>query len=465
MLFSLSPRERAGVRGKAATHYFKAAYDFEPANSRFGRQQQPNTNTNNSMKTMIRLMTCAVVAAMSTEAATAALNIPSDGSDGALVITSNTVIDLSQAVTGNWDADNTANAGKGIYDPNKWAVVFKYSSVTINANCTNTFKNHPNRAPVVWLVSGDVTINGTVSLDGQTAGYNAPNLAEPGPGGFRAGMGNYGPGAGRSAGFGPGGGSTTGPNNYGAGGSYGSQGAGGPVPYGNPSLIPLIGGSGGGGWKDDARGGGAGGGAILIAASGNISVAGTVRANGGGSAGGTGGGSGGGIRLVAGSLSGNGVVQCLGGAGSSVNPGGAGRIRIERSTSTYNGAISPDPSVVVLSDGATPQIWLPTNGPTVRIISIGGNPTPADPLAEFGAFGADVVLPQVTNTTVVVETTNVEQASAVTVRATPRSNGDFTQATAAVTQVVSTDPLVLHWTANVPVKNGYAAIQVKVVRP
>jgi len=38
------------------------------------------------MKTMIRLMTCAVVATMSMEAARATLNIPSDGSDAAILI-------------------------------------------------------------------------------------------------------------------------------------------------------------------------------------------------------------------------------------------------------------------------------------------------------------------------------------------------------------------------------------------
>ena len=69
------------------------------------------------MKTTIRLLTCAVVAAMSMAAARAALNIPSDGSDGALVITANTVIDLSQAVTGNWDANNSANAGGASMTP------------------------------------------------------------------------------------------------------------------------------------------------------------------------------------------------------------------------------------------------------------------------------------------------------------------------------------------------------------
>jgi hypothetical protein len=198
---------------------------------------------------MTRLMTCAVVAAMSTEAAKADLNIPSDGSDGALVITNNTVIDLSQARTASWNANNSGYGGVGIYDSNMWAVVFKYSSVTIQGGATVTFKNHASRAPVVWLVQSNVTINGSVVLDGQNT-LPPPQLAEPGPGGFRGGSGNYGAGATEASGFGPGGGAiAVGSDwgNYGGGGSYGSVGAGGRTTYGNPSLIPLIGGSGGGG--------------------------------------------------------------------------------------------------------------------------------------------------------------------------------------------------------------------------
>ncbi len=55
------------------------------------------------------------------------------------------------------------------------------------SGATVTFKNHASCAPVVWLVNGNVTIVGTVSLDGQ---QNQPpgTLAEPGPGGFRGGM-------------------------------------------------------------------------------------------------------------------------------------------------------------------------------------------------------------------------------------------------------------------------------------
>ena len=390
----------------------------------------------------------------------AALNVPSDGSDGALVISANTVIDLGQAVTGSWDANNTANGGKGVYDAEKWAVVFKYSSVTVASGATVSFKNHISRAPVVWLVNGNVTIDGTVSLDGETVGYNAPQLAEPGPGGFRGGTGNFAPGVGRSSGFGPGGAAG---DYYGGGGSFGSSGAAGSSAYGNPSLLPLIGGSGGAGFAGDSRGGGAGGGAILIASSETIAVAGTIRANGGGSAGGTGGGSGGAVRLIAKSLDGSGVVQCLGGGGS--NPGGLGRIRIERANNNNSLQVNPDPSVVTLADLTSPQIWMPATGPQVRIVSVGGKTPPSDPLAAFGAAGADVTLPQVTTSEVIVETTNVEEAATVKVRVSPRANGNFTETLAGTHQVITSDPLVIRWTASVPVNDGYSAMQVRVVRP
>ena len=416
------------------------------------------------MKSSIRTMALvAIFTAAFAPSSFAQLNIPSDGSDGALIIASNTVIDLSRAVTGAWDASNTNSAGKGIYDSNNWAVVFKYSSVAISNGATVTFANHPSRAPVVWLVNGDVMINGTVSLDGAEAYYNAPRLAEPGPGGFRGGAGYYAPGVGYGSGFGPGGGSG---GNYGVGGSYGSV-IYGPATYGNPSLLPLIGGSGGGGYFNDTRGGGGGAGAILIACNSALSISGTIHANGGRQYGGGGGGSGGGVRLVAGSLAGNGIVQCLGGVADSGGSyyGGLGRIRIERVSNSASIQITPDPSVVPLQAGATPLIWLPGDGPTARIVSIGNTNAPADPRASFGTFGADVTLPQVSTTPVVVETTNAEAASIVTVRVSPRANGNYTETTATLTQTNSTNPLVLRWLANVPVNAGYSAVQVKVVRP
>ena len=86
---------------------------------------------------------------------------------------------------------------------------------------------------MVWLVNGNVTINGNLNLDGKTPNPDPLNLTEPGPGGFRGGGSpNYGNGPG----FGPGGGTN---GSYTPGTYFGT--------YGNPQIIPLIGGSGGGG--------------------------------------------------------------------------------------------------------------------------------------------------------------------------------------------------------------------------
>jgi hypothetical protein len=399
----------------------------------------------------------------------ASITIPgADGTDGALHITADTVIDLSQAVTGVWNQNNTANAGKGVYDPEKWAVVFKYTQVTVDAGATLTFNNHPSRAPVVWLVSGDVMINGTVSLDGRDW-VKAPQLAEPGPGGGRGGTGQFSAGVDSGAGFGVGGGRRD--STHGYGGSYRSQGSGGPLPYGNPSLIPLIGGSGGGGLQGDwGWSGGAGGGAILIACANDVAIEGQIRANGG--AGNyesiwrvaSGSGSGGGIRLISESLSGAGAITAVGGEIGFF--GGTGRIRVECVDKSFASDPVPDPSVVDLSAGATALLWPPEGSPEVRVVSIGGEAAPADPRAAFGTFGADVALPQMNAVEVLIETTNVEPESEVTVRITPRDTFDMQEVTAArIDPPVSAVPLVYHWTASVPTELGYSAIQVKVVRP
>lgn len=259
--------------------------------------------------------------------ARAAITVPgASNTDGELLVTTNTVIDLSQVVAAAWDSDNTAHAVKGVYDSNKWAVVFKYSRVQVDAGATVTFKNHPGRAPVVWLVDGDVEITGVVSLNGGD-GVNPPNLAEPGPGGFRGGSGYYSGGFDSGPGFGVGGG-----NRSGAGGSYGTQSGGGQnqPPYGNPSLVPLIGGSGGAAHEGGyGTGAGAGGGAILIAASGEVVVTGLLAADGGHQQGfPAGAGRDGAIRIVANTLGGTGTLKALG-SGGHQGPGGLGRIRLE----------------------------------------------------------------------------------------------------------------------------------------
>ena len=426
-------------------------------------------------------LVCALSCAL-TLAARAAINIPgATGFDGDLNITADTVIDLSQAVPGTWNDpnQNPANAGKGVYDPAKWAVVFKYSSVNVAAGATVTFKNHTSRAPVVWLVNGNVTINGTVCLNGQD--HQAPPiLAEPGPGGFRGGTGWYAGTVSQSAGFGIGGGSVR-SDWSGSGGSYGTLGPTGSSTYGNPAILPLLGGSGGAGNTDDRgpgsyRSGGGGGGAMLIACTSILSVSGEVTANGGrglnsSSGRASGSGSGGGIRLLTSTLAGTGKLNAVG--GSSWIPGGSGRIRIERVTNSNTITVTPDPSVVPLSSGDTALIFPPFGAPEVKIVSIGGQDAPDDPKAAFGTEGADVALPQTTSTTVVIRTTNVEKAATVKVRGTPRSSGNFTEVTLdgaanpAVRQIIQDSPLplVIDWTATLPVQVGSSAVQVRVIRP
>ena len=399
-----------------------------------------------------------------------AINVPgADGSDGVLNITANTVIDLGQAPTGTWDQWNAANAGKGVYDAAKWAVVFKYSSVNVASGATVTFKNHDSRAPVVWLVSGNVTIAGTVNLDGQNA-QPPPLLANPGPGGFRGGAGSYETNPAGGAGFGPGGGFQQN-GNAGQGGAYGTATS--VATYGNPSLIPLIGGSGGSGDPEfvystpERLGGGGGGGGLLIATSGTVALTGEIVSKGGDGTNytyiNTGGGSGGGLRVVCDQLSGTGKLTANGGGGWQA--GGLGRIRLERVTNSNSLTIVPDPSVVPLAASATALLWPPSDAPQVNVISIGGSAAPVDPRASFGSAGADVALPQTTSTQAIIETTNVEQASQVQVRVTPRAGANATVVNATVQSVVSTSPLVVRWSATLPVNVGYSGVQVKVVRP
>ena len=284
------------------------------------------------MKTKVHLTL--LIASLLGAAFTAPAALPIDylnkGADLAFNPTVSTNIDLALAATADWQAAPPV-PGRGVYDSNQWAVVFKFSSINIPANVTVTFSNHPSRAPVVWLVESNATIAGTVELSGKNGDPDGNRIifAEPGPGGFRGGD-SFVPNGGGNAtsGFGPGGGLG---NKAGVQySSYSTVGAvsgpASPVPtYGNPTLIPLIGGSGGGPHIGDSTlGGGAGGGAILLAVSGNLAFTGLIRANGG--AGSVGGGTGGSIRIVCDTTIGNGRLEAI----NYYPPNGShGRIRVE----------------------------------------------------------------------------------------------------------------------------------------
>jgi len=374
----------------------------------------------------------ALATAILTSPAFGQLSVPSDGSDGALNITTNTVIDLSQAVTGTWSANNTANAGKGLYDAGKWAVVFKYSSVSITNGATLTFANHSSRAPVVWLVQSNVTINGTVSVNGNNGtaaypGYESPT--EPAPGGFR---GDAMSSVGSGDGLGPGGGAN------GAAPTYQTS-------YGNPQILPLIGGS---GTAADGGSGGSGAGAILIVAGGTLSVNGAISAYPGASGRWGALAAGGGIRVVANQISGNGII----------NAAPQGRTRME--ANSISSQLNITPNVALVSPGPTPVIWPPASAPTISIVSVGGQPAPTDPLANV-ISSPDIGIQTNGPVTVLLQTQNFPITGSVALRVVPV----YGPSSVLNASNVSGNTTLATWqlTAQIPV--GYCVLQAHATSP
>ncbi len=396
-----------------------------------------------------------------TSGAYAQINVGSDGSDGAFEPVANVEVDLSLAGTG---------PGTGVYDATEWAVIFNYTSVTIPSGVTVTFKNHPSGAPVIWLVSGSVTIAGTVSLDGEGNTGTAARAPIPGPGGFRGGRAFLSLESEGAGGHGPGGGNydpTS--NHHGVGGSYGTLGGNVTVEstYGNEKIVPLIGGSGGSSGRSTAgRGAGAGGGAILIAANNTITLTGSIHADGGGTntcCGGyfSGGGSGGGIRLIADLVTGGGSLLARGGTG--IGAGGKGRIRVEANTNELTHA--GDPTYTQDFPDVPPMIFPPAASPviTVTMLTVGVTdiPVPIDPSAKFEFPSQDVSLDAVNPVTVHLAATDVPLDWVVEVRAVAKSGS-------AVTAIA--DPLVgtvgsSTTTASITLPRGFTAIQARAAAP
>ena len=333
------------------------------------------------------------------------------GSDGTFQPTSDHTVDLSEAVSTDWNLGSTdpgnGLGGSGVYDNDKWAVVFKYESVHIPPGVTVRFANHPSRAPVVWLVEGDVLIEGTIDLSGRREGPNGTWL--PGPGGFRGsfqdGFGYLG-----RAGFGPGGGGWT---------EYGHFGQG-VRSYGNPQLLPLIGGSGAG--TGNSAVGGAGGGAILIAAQGSVTLgaSGTIYArdadvnepawyDG----------SGGAVRVIGDQISGAGRID--------VRPtrwpdyGSLGRIRLE--ANNYNGDLETFPPTSVVNPENAPLIWPPSDSPVVRLLSINGRTIPNELISDLRPGYEDISIQETGASIIRLETENVPLDWAMRLRIVPTLSG------------------------------------------
>ena len=369
--------------------------------------------------------------------------------------------------------------------------VFNFTSVNIPSGVKVTFRKNTTNTPVVILATGDVTIAGTIDLSGGNAAAagaagdgNVGDDAVPGTGG----PGGYDGGRGGLASFnrgGPGNGPGGGPSGYGCASASGPFGSGivvgggggsfgvvanapntssitcgsisftppqsGPS-YGASQLLPLVGGSGGGGAAGGAAfaggGGGGGGGALLIAASGTVSVTGSVLANGGkggdtsgAGAGGTGGGgSGGAIRIVATIISGNGTVAAQGGAAGSRTStstqaytdgtaGAVGRIRFESDTITRTAATTPAYTF------SAPGLVFVAGLPSLRITRVAGIDVPAQPTGN-----GDVVLPATTPNPVTVEfaTTGVPVGNTVKLTVTPPSGLATSAISGALTGTTAT---------------------------
>lgn len=291
--------------------------------------------------------------------------------------------------------------------------IFHYNTITVQAAGTLTFTRNPLNTPVYLLARSNVIINGRIDVSAKPIAANYLGGAG-GPGGYDGGLGgfvsgtNFGLGG---SGLGPGGGLRGAIGFAGSasfrtvptlGGNYRHG-----TNYGNPLLIPMVGGSGGGGINGRIDGGGGGGGGAILIASDTA-----IRINAGGdilNRGGTGvngnSGSGGSIRLVSPRVYGNGALYVEGAGGSGGY--GNGYIRIDSVFRTEPG----DPSQVMALSSAPPDsatlggnmIVFPPNLPKLDIVGIGTNTIPVG-VAGPVFFTFDLDAP--TNQTVTIQARN-----------------------------------------------------------
>jgi len=266
---------------------------------------------------------------------------------------------------------------------------------------------------LIFRASGTVDIAGTVTMiggngqnrtgdqqgGGTGGGFRGGNNSTDGSGAW-AGEGisstfpfsverteNQGNGGGGAGGSGCGICEGAGGGNGGLGGNAnGGNSLGGSV-VGNPSLTQIFFGGGGGGGRDDrgqgAGGGGSGGGIIIILAN-NITLSGSITANGGNGAigganeAGGGGGAGGSIFIRADSVNlGTNLVTAYSGVGpGDAGEGGTGQIRVEYGT-FFSGSTNPGASVYQDPNLAPTPTPTPTDTPT-NTPTASNTPTPTE---------------------------------------------------------------------------------------
>jgi len=200
--------------------------------------------------------------------------------------------------------------------------VFTFDSISIGADVTI---RATGSRPVALLShsSFELMTGGEIDVSGAYVGGQSVAGAGGGSGGVEIGGGPGGGAGGGASGNGSGGGGFG--ANGGAGG--GPSGGAGGISYGNLAGL-LQGGSGGAGdaYTVPAVPGGAGGGGLEIGASGPVTIAGVIKANGyeGADSFGAGGGSGGGILVHGQTVTLSRVINAAGGAGGDASGQGGG---------------------------------------------------------------------------------------------------------------------------------------------
>lgn len=350
------------------------------------------------MKRMQHTSIVVLAAALSVPTALAQFDAGSDGSDGALNIVANTT---------------TVAPPDGILN---------FTTVTVASGARWTVLPNENGTPLYVLAQGDVIINGTIDVNGQTG--TSVSGGRPGPGGFPGGNpGSAGtpPGDGHGPGAGGGGAGSTAADGAGAGGHASTGGSGNSQnhggTYGSPLLIPGEGGASGGGTTGTpGSGGGGGGGAITVASNTRIVVdsAGRIEAYGGGNSGSAyNGGAGGSIRLVAPKVEGGGQLLSYGQGG-----GGHGRNRVD-TTDRTNLALRYNRTEHT-SIGSM-MVVIPEPFPRLDIINAAGTAIPvgSGPVQVLLPFGANP------NVNVVVQATDFNSVVPIRVVLAP-DNGPST---------------------------------------
>ncbi len=349
-----------------------------------------------------------------------------------------------------WAFDTGSTGALGAFSPTVNTTVtlptdgvLNYTTITIPAGVTVTFLKNAANTPVTMLATGDVTISGTITVNGTSATAGGPTgpVINPGgaggPGGFAGGQGGsrgLATAANGSGGQGPGGGGGgTLPAVTSVNGSYGPNSA-------FVSLIPFFGGSGGGGGAgtqtNSGSSGGGGGGAILIASNTTITVGGTITANGGAGIAdppGTqactpyaaGSGSGGAIRVVAPTIAGTGSLTATGnwplGSCTQYPMGSGGRLRLEATTNSFTGTATPPPSTSstlgpVSSAGSPPL----TNLPTVSVTNISGITVPSSPTGSLSVPDVTIAAGTVNPVNVTISASNIPVGTVFTIEVLPQ---------------------------------------------